>query len=79
MNKNFVFLLENIPCGYIYQVALVKWMNLYIYIYIIRVKNKYISHTYEILHYIYSICRKNQSYNIIHGIYDVIIVYKHTS
>lgn len=77
MNKNFVFLLENIPCDYIYQVSLVKWMNLYIYI--IRVKNKYISHTYEILHYIYSICRKNQSYNIIHGIYDVIIVYKHTS
>lgn len=61
-------------------------MDEFIYIYIIRVKNKYIrvknkykSHTYEILHYIYSICRKNQSYNIIHGIYNVIIVYKHTS
>lgn len=53
-------------------------MDEFIYIYIIRVKNKYIPHTYEILHYIYSICRKNQSYNIIHGIYNVIIVYKHT-
>lgn len=58
MNKNFVFLLENIPCDYIYQVALVKWMNLYIYIYIIRVKNKYTSYIWDFTLYLQHMSQK---------------------